>query len=85
MLGRVVRGRSGGKVMLPVGRKDCVWVKENMSVLEVLRIVEAAMGEGIRGRRMWYSLKCNRLELFPLRRDSDVKKLMKGNDECTYL
>ncbi|KAJ8429581.1 hypothetical protein Cgig2_023787 [Carnegiea gigantea] len=62
-----------GKVMLPGGRKDCVWVKENMGVLEVLRIVEEAMGEGTRGQRMWY------------RWDSDVKKLMKENDEYAYL
>jgi len=66
ILGRVVSGRSGGKVMLPGWRKDCVWVKENMGVLEVLRIVEEAMREGVRGWRMWYSLKCNRLELLPL-------------------
>ncbi|KAJ8437858.1 hypothetical protein Cgig2_002992 [Carnegiea gigantea] len=43
------------------------------------------MGEGLRGRRMWYSLKCNRFELLPLRRDGDFKKLMKGNDEYAYL
>ncbi|KAJ8432866.1 hypothetical protein Cgig2_033871 [Carnegiea gigantea] len=85
MLRRVVRGRFGGKVMLPKERKDCVWVKKNMGVLEVLRIAEEAMGEGIRGQRMWYSLKCNQLDLLPLGRDGDVKKLMKGNDEYTYL
>ncbi|KAJ8425362.1 hypothetical protein Cgig2_032878 [Carnegiea gigantea] len=71
--------------MLPEERKDCVWVKENMGVLEVLRIVEEAMGEGIRDWHMWYSLKCNRLELLPLGQDGDVKKLMKGNDEYAYL
>jgi len=71
--------------MLPGGTKDCVWMKENMGVLEVLRIVEEAMGEGIRGQRMWYSLKCNRLELLPLGRDGDVKKLMKASDEYAYL
>jgi len=27
------------------GRKDCVWVKENMSMLHVRRLVEV-MGEG---------------------------------------
>ncbi|KAJ8435759.1 LOW QUALITY PROTEIN: hypothetical protein Cgig2_003181 [Carnegiea gigantea] len=81
MLGRVVRGRSRGKVMLLGGRKDCVWVKENIGVLEVLRLVEEAMGEGIRGRQMWYNLKCNRLELLPSGLDGDVKKLMKGNDD----
>ncbi|KAJ8434229.1 hypothetical protein Cgig2_005908 [Carnegiea gigantea] len=71
--------------MLPGGRKDYVWMKEHMSVLEVLRLVEEAMGEGLPGWQMWYSLKCNRFELLPLGRDGDVKKLMKGNDEYTYL
>ncbi|KAJ8431233.1 hypothetical protein Cgig2_020778 [Carnegiea gigantea] len=71
--------------MLPGGRKDCVLVKENMNVLEVLRIVKEAMREGIKCRRMWYSLKHNRLELLPLGQGGDVKKLMKGNDEYTYL
>jgi len=33
---------------------------------------------------MWYSLKCNRLELLSLGRDGDVKKLMKGNDKYAY-
>ncbi|KAJ8419911.1 hypothetical protein Cgig2_000658 [Carnegiea gigantea] len=45
MSGRVVRGRSVGKVMLPGGRKDSAWVKKNMGVLKVLRSVEEAMGE----------------------------------------
>ena len=62
-----------------------MWVKENMGVLELLRLGAKAMGEGVRGRRMWYSLKCNRLELLPLGRDGDVKKLMKWNDEYAYL
>ena len=40
---------------------------------------------GYKGWRMWYSLKCNRLELLPLGRDGDVRKLIKVNDEHTYL
>ncbi|KAJ8439204.1 hypothetical protein Cgig2_003417 [Carnegiea gigantea] len=71
--------------MLQGGRKDCVQVKENMGVVKVMRLVEEAMGEGIRGRLVWYSLKCNRMELLPLGRDGDVRKLMKVNDEHTYL
>ncbi|KAJ8422350.1 hypothetical protein Cgig2_015345 [Carnegiea gigantea] len=56
-----------------------------MGMVEVLRLVEEIMGEGLRGQRMWYSLKCNRFELLPLGRDGDVKKLMKGNNEYAYL
>ena len=62
-----------------------MWLKENIGVLEVLRLVEDAMGEGIRGRLMWYSLKCNWLELLPLQWDGDVRKLIKGNDEYVPL
>ena len=47
--------------------------------------MEDAIREGIRGRLMWYSLKCNRLELLPLRQYGDVRKLMKGNDGYAYL
>ncbi|KAJ8433147.1 hypothetical protein Cgig2_007111 [Carnegiea gigantea] len=49
-----------------------------MGVLDVLRLVEEVMGEGLRGRLIWHSLKCNRMELLPLGRDADVGKLMKG-------
>ncbi|KAJ8444285.1 hypothetical protein Cgig2_029698 [Carnegiea gigantea] len=85
MLGRFCRGRCGGKLCYKGRRKDCVWVKENMGVLDVLRLVEEVMGEGLRSRLMWYSLKCNQMELLPLGRDADVGKLMKGNDEYAYV
>ena len=49
---------AGGKLCYKGGRKDCVWVKENKGVLDVLRLVEE-VGEGLRSRLMWYSLKCN--------------------------
>jgi len=35
-------------------------VKENMSTLKVLRLVEEAMGEALNGHGMWYSLKYER-------------------------
>lgn len=38
------------------GKKDCIWVKKNMTVLAVMMLVEAAMGEALRGRVMWFSL-----------------------------
>ncbi|KAJ8432093.1 hypothetical protein Cgig2_001174 [Carnegiea gigantea] len=76
---------AGRKLCYKGGRKDCVWVKENIGVFDVLRLVEEVMGEGLRGRLMWYSLKCNRMELLPLGRDADVGKLMKGNDEYAYV
>ncbi|KAJ8430880.1 hypothetical protein Cgig2_011343 [Carnegiea gigantea] len=36
-----------------------VWVKENMGVLEVLRLVEEAISKGLRGRRMWDTMEGN--------------------------
>ncbi|KAJ8423056.1 hypothetical protein Cgig2_019826 [Carnegiea gigantea] len=56
-----------------------------MGVLDMLRLVEEVMREGLRGRLMWYSLKCNQMELLPLGRDADMGKLMKGNDEYAYV
>ena len=76
---RKVRGR--GKLYYNWGRKDYVWVKENMEVVDVLRLVEEAMWKGIRGRLTQYGLKCNRMKLLPLGWDGGVEKLMKGNDE----
>ncbi|KAJ8435614.1 hypothetical protein Cgig2_012268 [Carnegiea gigantea] len=75
----------GGELCYKGGRKDCVWVKENMGVLDVLRLVEEVMGEGLRGQLMWYSLKCNRMKLLPLGWYADMGKLMKGNDEYAYV
>ncbi|KAJ8446921.1 hypothetical protein Cgig2_013222 [Carnegiea gigantea] len=48
--GRFCRGRSEGKLCYNGGKKDCVWVKGNMVVVEVLWLVEEAMGEGLGGR-----------------------------------
>ena len=77
----------GGDRMLSYcgGRKDCVWVKENMCVREVQNLVEEVMGEGLKGRKLWYSMKYDRTEVMLLWRDVDVKKLMKGNDEHGYI
>jgi len=75
----------GWKLCYMGAKKDRVWVMVNMGVVEVLRLVEEAMGEGIRGRLIWYSLKYNRMELLSLGQDGDVRKLMKGNDEYAYL
>ena len=54
-------------------------------MLEVIWLVEKAIGEGLRCRLMWHSLKCNQIKLLPFGRDGDFRKLMKGNDEYEYL
>ena len=43
------------------------------------------MGEALKGRTMWYTLKYFRRKLIPFGKDVDVRKLMKGNDEYVYI
>lgn len=45
------------------GRKDCVWVEENMSTLQVLMLVDEVVGGALKGRVMWNSVKYERREL----------------------
>ncbi|KAJ8444545.1 hypothetical protein Cgig2_000824 [Carnegiea gigantea] len=82
--GGYVEERVGMMVSYQGGRKDCVWVKEDMTAVEVMMLVEAAMGEGLKGRVMWLSLKYDRRQLIRLGRDADVMKLMKGNEEYSW-
>jgi len=56
-----------------------------MSVVDVQRLVEEVMGEGLKGRKMWYNMKYDGREVMLLMRDVDVKKLMKGNDKHGYI
>jgi len=67
------------------GRKDCIWIKENMVVENVERLVEELMGEGLQGRETWYSMKHDRREVLLLWKDVDVMKLMKGNEDYAYI
>ena len=38
-----------GKLCYNRGRKNCEWMKESMGLLEVLWLIEEAIGEGLRG------------------------------------
>jgi len=67
------------------GRKDCIWVKPDMSVVVVRRLVEEVLGEGLEERGLWYSMKYDRGSMLAVRRDEDVKKLCKGNDDHAYV
>ena len=67
------------------GRKDCIWIKENMAVENVERLVQEIMGEWLRGREMWYNMKYDRREVLLLRKDVDVLNLMKGNEDYAYI
>ncbi|KAJ8425718.1 hypothetical protein Cgig2_015866 [Carnegiea gigantea] len=59
------------------GSSDCIFVRENMGVDDVVKIVE----ETIDG----YTMKFDRNVIIPLQRDGDVVKLVKGNDEFSYM
>jgi len=65
----------GGDRMLSYhgGRKDCIWIKENMPVVLEERLVEEVMGKGLKGWEMWYSMKYDRREVLLLGKDVDVK------------
>ena len=67
------------------GSSDCVWLKEDMGLDDVVKVVEGTIEEGLQGRSLWYSTKYDRRMVLPLRRDVDVGKLVKGNDEFGYM
>ena len=67
------------------GSSDCVWLRQDMGYDDVVKVVEGTIEEGIQGRSLWYSTKYDRKMLLPLRRDADVGKLVKGNDEFGYM
>ena len=43
------------------------------------------MSEGLRERRLWYSTKFERNMIIPLQRDGHVVKLVKANNEFSYM
>ena len=67
------------------GIKECLWVKDKMSALELRMSVEDVMREGLGSRVMWYSLKYDQRKVIKLGRDIDVEKLIKGNEEYAYV
>jgi len=67
------------------GRTDCVWLRHDMRLEDVIKAVEGTIEEGLRGRTLWYSTKYDRKMLMQLQRDGDVGKLVKGNEEYGYM
>ena len=43
------------------------------------------MGEGLKGREMWYTMKYDRREVLLLLKDVDVLNLTKGNEDYVYI
>ena len=56
-----------------------------MYVLIVERMVKKVKGESLQGLGTWYTMKYDRRALLPFRKDVDVMKLLKGNDEHVYI
>ena len=67
------------------GSSDCVWLRQDLGLHDVVKVVEGTIQEGLQGRSLWYSTKYDRKMVLPLRRDVDVGKLVKGNDEFGYM
>jgi len=80
-----LEGRGNGELSYVGGTSDCVWITQGMRYDEVVKVVEATIEDGLRGRRILYSTKYDRKMLLPLQRDGDVGKLVKGNDEFGYM
>ncbi|KAJ8436061.1 hypothetical protein Cgig2_000357 [Carnegiea gigantea] len=81
-----VKSGRNGVLTYQGGSRDCVWVRQNIRVDEV-KLAEEIVGEGLKGRKLWYNTKYDRSMWMLLHRDVDVCKLIKSNDEfaCMYI
>ena len=57
----------------------------SMGIGDVLKMAEKEMGESLRGRDVWYTLKFDRRLLLLFGKDVDIVKLVRGNDGHVYL
>ena len=48
------------------GSSDCILVRENMGVGDVVKVVEKMIGEGVKESGLWYSTKFDRNMIMPL-------------------
>jgi len=56
-----------------------------MGVGGILKLLEREIGESVRGRHVWYSLKFDRRTLMTLEKHENVVKLVRGNDGHAYV
>jgi len=79
--------KCGGNSVLTYhgGSSDCIMVRKNMRVGDVVKVVEGMIGEGLREHGLVYTMKFDRNMIITLQRDGDVVKLVKGNDEFSYM
>ncbi|KAJ8427307.1 hypothetical protein Cgig2_032956 [Carnegiea gigantea] len=76
-----------GKVTYEGGLRKCITVKEGMGLEEVVRMVKKITGTDMSERKLWYSLKYDREMLVAVEGGTNVKMILKGNDEhdCLYV
>ena len=84
-LGGYLKRGGNGVLTYHGGISDCILMRQNIGVADVVKVEEEMMGEGFRECRLWYNTKFDRNLLMPLQRDGDVGKLIKGNDDFMYM
>jgi len=56
-----------------------------MRFVDVLKLVEHAMGVVLKEVNVWYTMKFDKRLLLPLENDGDIRSMMRGNDGHAYL
>ncbi|KAJ8420221.1 hypothetical protein Cgig2_030903 [Carnegiea gigantea] len=86
-LGVYLKRGGNGVLTYHGGSSDCILMRQNMGIADVVKVAEEIMGKGFRECRLWYNTKFNQNIIMPLQGDVDVVKLVKGNDEfsCMYV
>ncbi|KAJ8430689.1 hypothetical protein Cgig2_018415 [Carnegiea gigantea] len=74
-----------GKVTYEGGSRKCMVVKEGIRVEELMKMVREMTGNDMLEEKLWYSLKYDREMLVAVEGDSDMKVILKGNDEHGYM
>ena len=85
MLGGILEGGVNGMMNYVGGNTKCVWMSQDMTVEDVLKLVEQAMGVSVREVKMWYTMKFDRRMMVPFKDNGDVVSMMRGNDGHGYL
>jgi len=67
------------------GSSDCVWLRQDMGLDDVVKVVEGTIQEGLQRRSLWYSTKYDQKMQLPLQTIVDAGKLVKVNDEFGYM
>ncbi|KAJ8432233.1 hypothetical protein Cgig2_024388 [Carnegiea gigantea] len=71
-----------GGVSYVGGRTECVWMWENMgAAIKLVELLRESFGEC----KLWFSMKFDKRIIVSFGRDSDLLKLVKGNDEFVFM